>query len=166
MPLTRDTLSGWRITTIRPGDKKRYRGDRLHEDGAPPLLAQLRVLVLRQPRLPGLPYLRGKVADDGELELGVLLRECRHPVALHHRIGVFEAIAEASRRGIDDDLLLVDPKVAKQDVELFRQVDVYGRGRHDDLAVTDGHGSYLLVVLVRNGTDGHIPALAGLGDPS
>ena len=96
---------------VGPRNRKGHGRDRFHEHGPLLLVAELRVVRLLRLGLFGLPYLVREVADDGRLELHVLLGEGGHAVPLDHRVGVFEAVAQAAGRGIDEELLVGDPRL-------------------------------------------------------
>ena len=60
------------------------------------------------------------------------------PDALHHRVGVLEAVAEAAGERVDEHAVEVDARVGEQDVELLGDVDVdRALGDH---GVAVGHG--------------------------
>ena len=145
---------------VASGQQQVHGSDGFHEDAPLGLVAQLRRFFIRLFALFHLPHFLTDIVDDGELQLVVFLGQSRHAVPLHDGVAVFQAVTQAAGGGINQDVGVFDPQLAQQDVQLFGQVDVDGGVGDDRVAIGQGRGADLLVVLVldRADDDGFVAA--------
>ena len=147
---------------VRTGQEEADRGDRFHQDSPVPGVAQLGVV--RGLGFLGFPGFDPDVIDQGKLEFFVFLNEGGHPVALHHRIGIFEAVAQAAGGGIHQGLIFRNAQVGKEDVELLGQVDINRGGGQDPVGEADGAGPDLLIGFFLDRTQNQVLPPAFLRD--
>src|SRR3989304_7499092 len=130
---------------IRPRQQQQLGGNRLH-DNSPfcSISHKRRGLHLGLFRFPDL---FSQIANDGKLQSFILLRKSSHTVAFHDGVGILNTVAQTSCGGINDKLSIGNAEIAQQDIELFSKVNVYRTIGCHGMLVSNGPGSYLLVIV-------------------
>ncbi len=118
----------------------------LHKNAASFRITQYWCIINTLARLFTLPNFIPNITNHGKLKLVIFLGQCSHHDTFHHRIAVLKAIPQTSCRWVNYYIFALDTKVTKQNIQLFCQVYINGRGRNDSMIIAKSTGGNALIV--------------------